>query len=148
MTSRDQDDSRQIEALFRRYIEAWNARDFNCIAHEVYRTPVPVFDTGATSTLETPEAIVNLLSGLRSELDGAGFTHSELVDVSQCNLGGGLAFASFHYRRFNSRDPDAGKEVLSSAYILRRYADGWRCVAHVVQPQVSRLRCMPGSTNT
>lgn len=143
MTSSDADDSRQIEALFRRYIKAWNARDFACIANEVYRTPVPVFDTGATSTLETPEAIVSLLSGLRGELDAAGFTHSELVEVSHCDLGGGLAFASFHYRRFNARDPQAGKEVLSSAYVLRRCAEGWRCVAHVVQPQPGRLRCTP-----
>lgn len=143
MTTPPPDDARQIEALFQRYIEAWNAKDFACIANEVYRPPVYVFETETTSTLPTPAAIVTLLSGLRAELDKAGFTHSELAHVSHCDLGGGLMFASFHYRRFNARDPAAGKEVLSSAYIARRHPDGWRLVAHVFQAQPGELRCLP-----
>lgn len=143
MRHSDPDASEQIEALFQRYINAWNTGDFACIANEVYHPPVYVYEAGATSELPTADAIVALLSGLRAELDQAGFTHSELVEVSHCDLGDGLAFASFHYRRFNSQDPDSGKEVLSSAYILRRYPEGWRLAAHVFQSRRSRLQCLP-----
>lgn len=143
MTSSNADDGAQIRALFQRYIEAWNAADFACIANEVYHPPVYVYEAAATSELPTADAIVTLLSGLRAGLDREGFTHSELVEVSHCDLGDGLAFASFHYRRFSSRDPELGKEVLSSAYILRRYPEGWRLAAHVFQSRRSTLACLP-----
>lgn len=132
-------DAAEIGALFARYIDAWNAGDCRRIATEVYQTPVYVFEPGATHALDTPEAIVGLLSGLRRDLDAAGFTHSTLEHVGTCDLGGGLMFATFHYRRHFAGPAASPEGVLASAYVVRRYPAGWRLVAHIVQSNVANL---------
>ncbi len=133
------DDRTQVAALFARYIDAWNAGDFHQIGADIYQTPVYVYETGTTSALETPEAIVGLLSGLRKELNASGFTHSTLEHVATCDLGNGLMFATFHYRRYFSSATGQSDDVLASAYILRKYAAGWRLAAHVFQSTLDSL---------
>ena len=143
MTRKSKDDQ-AVEALFARYIDAWNARDYACIANDVYRTPGYVFDAAATSILATPDEIVGLLAGLRADLDAAGFSHSLLDHVSTCDLGDGLMFATFHYRRIFRTEAGGEKDdLLASAYIVRRYPDGWHMVAHVFQAIPSEFSCAP-----
>lgn len=135
-------DPQEAAALFARYIRAWNAGDCRQIATDVYQTPVYVFEPDDTRILDTPEAIVALLSGLRKDLDAAGFTHSTVEHVGTCDLGSGLMLATFHYRRhFAGPAAATPEDVLASAYILRRYPVGWRLVAHVVQSRVAELVC-------
>lgn len=136
-----QDDAAQIRELFERYIDAWNRADLMTIGSEIYRTPVYIFESGETRIFSSAKEIADLLGALRIQLDQAGFSHSELKDVSICDLGGGLAFASFHYSRIDQAGKEMEEKVLSSAYITRRYDDGWHLVAHVMQEQPGRLSC-------
>lgn len=131
----------QIQALFEHYIVAWNQGDLMTIGSEVYRPPVYIFDAEQTQILSTAQDIVDLLTQVRSELEAAGFSHSVLRDVSVCELGGGLAFASFHYSRYDRAGNEMDASVLSSAYIVRRSSDGWHLAAHVMQAQPSTLAC-------
>ncbi len=136
-----QDAPAQIRQLFNRYIDAWNDGELMTIGSEIYRPPVQIFEAEQTRTLSSAQEIANLLAGVRAELDKAGFSHSELVDVSICELGGGLAFASFSYSRYDRAGRPIGPEALSSAYIVRQSADGWHLVAHVMQSRKATLSC-------
>lgn len=136
-----QDTPAQIQDLFERYMDAWNKGDLMTIGSEIYRPPLYIFDAEQTQTLSTAEDIAALLTQVRSELDAAGFSHSELRDVSVCELGGGLAFASFHYSRYDQEGKPMDETVLSSAYIVRRSDDGWHLAAHVMQVQPGTLSC-------
>jgi len=131
----------ELERLFERYIEAWNKGDLMTIGSQVYQPPIYIFETEHTASFATAEDIVGLLQPLRRDLDKAGFSHSELRGVSVCELGGGLAFASFHYSRYDKRGNPMGEPVQASAYIARRTTQGWRLVAHVMQAQASPLSC-------
>ena len=131
----------ELGLLFERYIEAWNKGDLMTIGNQVYQPPIYIFEAEQTASFATAEDIVGLLQPLRRELDKAGFSHSELRGVSVCELGGGLAFASFRYSRYDKQGNHMGEPVLASAYIARRTALGWRLVAHVMQAQVSLLSC-------
>jgi ketosteroid isomerase-like protein len=136
-----EDTPAQIQDLFERYMDAWNQGELMTIGSEIYRPPLYIFDAEQTQILSTAEDIAALLTQVRSELDAAGFSHSELRDVSVCELGGGLAFASFHYSRYNQDGKPMDETVLSSAYIVRRSDDGWHLAAHVMQVQPGTLSC-------
>jgi len=136
-----QDDSEKIRALFGRYLDAWNKGDLMTIGSEIYQPPLYIFEAQGTQILETAEDIAALLSEVRIELDKTGFDHSELEGVSVCELGGGLAFASFHYSRYDQAGNAMDEKALSSAYIARRSDDGWHLAAHVMQFQPSTLSC-------
>ena len=130
-----------IRQLFERYIAAWNEGDLMAIGSEVYLTPVHIYDAEQTVTMDSAQAIADLLAGIRAELDQAGFSHSELRGVSVCDLGGGLAFASFSFARYDHEGRTMDAEALSSAYIVRHTADGWRLAAHVMQSRPAALSC-------
>jgi hypothetical protein len=130
-----------LKPLFKRYIEAWNRGDLMAIGSEVYHPPIYIFEAERTATFATAEDIVALLQPLRRELDSAGFSHSELREVSVCELGGDLAFASFHYSRYDQQGKFMGEPIQASAYIARRTTQGWRLVAHVMQVQARLLSC-------
>ena len=136
-----QDTSAQIRALFEQYMEAWNQGELMTIGSEIYRPPLYIFDAKQTQILATAQDIADLLGQVRSELDAAGFSHSELREVSVCELGGGLAFASFHYIRYDRDGQPMDENVLSSAYIVRHSEDGWHLAAHVMQVQPGTLAC-------
>ena len=136
-----EDTATQIQDLFQRYMEAWNQGELMTIGSEIYRPPLYIFDAEQTQILSTAEDIAGLLSQVRSDLDAAGFSHSELRDVSVCELGGGLAFASFHYMRYDQEGKPMDETALSSAYIVRRSDDGWHLAAHVMQVQPGTLSC-------
>jgi len=139
--ARAQDSGAEIQALFERYIAVWNKGDLMAIGGEIYRPPLYIFAAEGTQVLDTAEDIAALLAGVRSELDQAGFDHSELRGVSICDLGGGLAFASFHYSRYDQAGKEMDESVLSSAYIVRQYDDGWHLAAHVMQARPASLDC-------
>jgi len=136
-----QDTSEQIENLFERYLDAWNRGDLEAIGNEIYRAPVYIFESESTQIFSTGQEIADLLGQLRIQLDSEGFSRSELRGVSNCDLGGGLAFASFHYLRFDKSGKQMDEQALSSAYIVRQSEDGWHLVAHVMQEQPSTLSC-------
>lgn len=136
-----QDSPAQIRALFERYMEAWNQGELMTIGGEIYRPPLYIFDAEQTQILATAQEIADLLTQVRSELDAAGFSHSELHEVSVCELGGGLAFASFHYIRYDRKGQPMDEAVLSSAYIVRHSEDGWHLAAHVMQILPGTLSC-------
>jgi hypothetical protein len=136
-----QDATAQIQDLFERYMNAWNKGELMTIGSEIYRPPLYIFDAEQTQILAMAQDIADLLGQVRSDLDAAGFSHSELGDVSVCDLGGGLAFASFHYRRYDQGGKPMDETVLSSAYIVRRSDDGWHLAAHVMQVQAGVLSC-------
>ncbi len=136
-----QDTQEQIGALFERYINAWNQGDLATIGSDVYRPPIYIFDAEQTQILSTPQDIVDLLALLRVDLEKAGFHHSNLIDVSICDLGGGLAFASFKYTRFDQDGKEMDAEPLASAYVVRQYEDGWYLAGHIIQSQPSTLSC-------
>ena len=131
----------EILRLFERYIDAWNRGDLVSIGGEMYRPPVYVFEASETRPLSTPQDVVDLLSPLRAGLDESGFSHSTIRDVSVCELGGGLALASLHYERFDRDGNTMDESVLASAYIVRRYHDGWHLVAHLMQDQPRKFTC-------
>jgi ketosteroid isomerase-like protein len=136
-----QDAPAEIRNLFERYMGAWNDGDLMTIGSVIYKPPLYIFDAEHTQILETAEDIAALLSQVRAGLDEAGFSHSELRGVSICDLGGGLAFASFHYSRFNKEGNEMDESALASAYIVRRYEDGWHLAAHVMQSLPGTLSC-------
>jgi hypothetical protein len=130
-----------LRELFERYTEVWNRGDLVAIGTEVYLPPIQVHEVGRTVSFDSAEAIAALLRPLRRELDAAGFSHSELRGVSVCELGGGLAFASYHYSRYDKEGNTMGEPLQASAYIARRTDSGWRLVAHIMQSRVSALSC-------
>lgn len=123
----------EVTRLFEQYIAAWNARDFHKIGGEIYQPPILVYDPNGNTQLASAEQIAGLLQGLRAELDAAGFDHSVLRDVSVRDLGDGLAFASFYYSRIDRAGAAMERDVLASAYIVRKTPTGWRLVAHITQ---------------
>lgn len=116
--------------LFNDYISAWNDRDYKKIATEIYRAPISIYDEQTTTALDADQ-LAELLRNIRVDLDASGFSHSTLEHVGACYLSDNLAFATFHYNRFNNSEDSLGGEMLCSAYIVRKIHQKWRLVAHI-----------------
>jgi hypothetical protein len=133
--------AQELKKLFEHYTEVWNRGDLMAIGTEVYLPPIQVYEAERTVSFDSAEDIAGLLRPLRRELDAAGFSHSKLRGVSVCELGGGLALASYRYSRYDNEGNSMGEPEQASAYIARRTGQGWRLVAHIMQPRVRDLSC-------
>ena len=113
-----------IDALFDRYLTAWNARDFDGVA-ACYTYPCLFVLPQASIPVADADAMVSLLTGLFAGLEENGFSHTEIGAVSATSCGDGLAVVdATDVRRL--RHDGSVLEIIDGHYIARKEADGWR----------------------
>ncbi|MEM7024645.1 MAG: nuclear transport factor 2 family protein [Pseudomonadota bacterium] len=113
----------EVDELYARYLEAWNARDFEGVAACYTEPAMFVLPTGAVSLPDRP-ALVALLKKLFAGLEADGFSHSTIGAVGARACGEGLAIADARDVR-RLRADGSTIEVIDGHYVLRKDEGSW-----------------------
>src|SRR5579862_9836661 len=108
---------RDVEAMMADYTRLWSAKDAHAIWTRLYR-----LDPGQTFHSEAD------LAAEFARLTAQGYDHSDLQSVNACLLTSKTALAVLRFNRLKADGTFLAKDV-ASAYILRRFDDGWRITA-------------------
>ena len=121
-----------IQALFDRYLTAWNARDFGAVA-ECYTAPSLFVLPNASVSVPDQRAMIALLESIFEGLEADGFSHTKIDKIMACPRGDKLAIAdAYGVRRL--RGDGSEIEVIDAHYVLRRTDAGWQFTTAVSLP--------------
>jgi len=123
-----------VEALMAEYTRLWSAKDAHAIWTKVYR-----LDPGQTFRSEAD------LSAGFARLEAQGYDHSDLLSVRGCLLTPKVALAVLRFRRLKSDGAPLVARDLASAYLLRKFEDGWRVTTLLPFSSSARLDCTSAS---
>ncbi len=125
---------KEIEALFERYLTAWNRRDFRGVS-ECFSEPAFFVTPGMNIALPERSALISMLQNMFAGFEADGFSHTELGEIVARSCAEGMAIVDV---KSISRIRTDGSlmEVIDGHYIARRTDDGWKFATAVV--------CLPG----
>ncbi len=128
------DPTKEIEELYRRYLSAWNGRDFQGVA-DCFSEPAFYALPGIDVTISDRSAFVALLEKVFAGLEADGFSHTEIGEISAQACSEQMAIVDVKSIT-RLRQDGSSIEVIDAHYVAR-YADGrWRFTAAVT--------CAPG----
>jgi len=103
-----------VEQFMWDYTKAWNRHDAAAIAQDFYRLGPTVEEQ--TASLERG------FENLRAQ----GYHHSDIFEVKGCMTGPDTAWAGMKFSRLKADGEPLPPKDRASAYLLTRFADGWR----------------------
>lgn len=127
----------EIQALFDRYLNAWNGRDFEEVA-ECYAQPSLFVLPSVSVPVADKAAMIALLKSIFAGLENDGFSHTEIDSINATVRGDTLATAdAYGVRRLRGDGTEI--EVIDAHYVLRRGEGGWQFVTAVSLPEGGRF---------
>lgn len=123
----------EAEALFNRYLRAWNAHDLPAVADCFAEPAMFVLPTGAVS-IPDRAAFVTLLQKVFAGLVAAGYSRSTIGPIKARSCADDLAIVdALDVRRL--KDDGSLLEEIDGHYVMQRTGDGWRFAVAVVCEQ-------------
>jgi uncharacterized protein (TIGR02246 family) len=123
----------EIEALYRRFLTAWNGRDFAGVAACFSEPAFYVLPT-ADVPLADRATFAALLEKVFAGLEADGFSHTEVGSITARACGEQMAIVDAKNVARLRKDGSA-IEVIDGHYVARKFADGWRFTAAVTCAQ-------------
>lgn len=121
----------EISSLVKRYIESFNAQDFDT-ALTCYRLPFTWLFGPRAITAATPEQFFELMKQSWSDLGAKGLSASQLDSTTVRLLSDNAALAGVVVTR--RRTDGSAIAKLGATYLVHRGKDGWRLVANATHP--------------
>ena len=125
---------REIEALYNRFLTAWNGRDFAGVAN-CFSEPAFYVLPAADVPLPDRATFAALLEKVFAGLEADGFSHTEVGSITARPCGADMAVVDAKDVARLRKDGSA-IEVIDGHYVARKFDDGWRFTAAVT--------CAPG----
>jgi hypothetical protein len=121
-----------IRSLMARYIDLFNAADFETAVRECYNLPFSWLVGPAIDTTSTPAEFVARMSSMRANLAEQGLKCSELLNctVRMLSPNAGLAGVEVARHYTDGRSP----EVSGGTYIAHNDGRGWRLTSFIGHP--------------
>ena len=125
---------KEIEALYERYLTAWNGRDFLGVA-ECFTEPAFFVTPNMDISLPDHSTLVAMLQKMFAGFEADGFSHSEVGEISARTCSARMTIVDV---KSISRLRKDGSliEVIDGHYVARQTGDGWKFTTAVV--------CAPG----
>jgi len=129
----DIDPKDEIEALYRRFLTAWNGRDFAGVA--VYFSE-PAFYALPAADIPLPDraTFADLLEKLFAGLEADDFSHTEVGSISARACGEQIVIVDAR-NVARLRKNGSAIEVVDGHYVAQRFEDGWRFITAVTCTQ-------------
>lgn len=135
------DDASDAGAKVQEYFAAFNARDVQKVAHEIYSTPVHIGGGDGHRVLATPEAAVENLENLYQVIVGRGWRESKISNLSICVASDSLALVDTQYSRLNQDGEPIPPLLRTNLYVLQKIDGAWRIVAFYGHDDDKRPAC-------
>jgi hypothetical protein len=129
-SARADERARDVEGLMADYTRLWSAKDAHAIWDRIYR-----LDSGQGFKSEAD------LAAEFARLTAEGYDHSDLQSVHACLLTPKAALAVLRFSRLKADGTALPPKDRASAYLLRRFDDGWRITAMLPFRASTRLDC-------
>lgn len=120
----------EAEALFDRYLKAWNAHDLPAIAACFAEPAMFILPAGPVTVADRP-ALVVLLKKVFADLSAAGYSRSTVGPIKARRCGDGIAIVDALDVRRLKQDGSILEEI-DGHYVMQRTAEGWRFAVGVV----------------
>ena len=130
IAARADERGRDVETLMAEYTRLWSAKDAHAIWDHIYR-----LDAGQSFKSEAD------LAAEFARLTAQGYDHSDLQSVHACLLTPKAALAVLRFSRLKADGTVLPPKDRGSAYLLRRFDDGWRVTALLPFSASTRLDC-------
>ncbi len=138
------DDAADAGAKVHEYFAAFNAREVEKVANEIYSTPVHIGGGDGHRVLATPESAAENLANLYEVIVERGWKESKISSLSICVASDTLALVDTQYSRLN-QDGDPIPPVLrTNLYVLQKIDGAWRIVAFYGHDDDKRPACGQG----
>jgi ketosteroid isomerase-like protein len=122
--------AKDVETLMADYTRLWSAKDAHAIWDHIYR-----LDPGQGFKSEAD------LAAEFVRLKAQGYDHSDLQSVQACLFSPKVALAVLRFSRLKADGAPLPPRDRASAYLLRRFDDGWRVTALLPFNVSTRLDC-------
>lgn len=123
--------AQEIDGLVHRYIERFNAGDFDG-ASECYRLPFTWLFGSNAVTVSTPEEFLAMMETTKAALVKKGLSHSELLETTVHQLDEHIALVGTKVVRVRTDGTRGG--VLAGTYLVHNDDSGWRFVTQFSHP--------------
>lgn len=118
------DPKEEVETLYRRFLSAWNSRDFEGVAR-CFSEPAFYVLPGVDVPVPNRASFVDLLEKVFANLEADGFSHTEVGKISAQACGEHLAIVDAKAVA-RLRHDGSSIEVIDGHYIARKFDDAWR----------------------
>lgn len=135
------DDATDASAALHGYFDAFNQKDVQKIANEVYSTPVHIGGGAGHRVLTTADAAIDNLSGLYKQIEAQGWVESRISDLEVCVASATLALVDTQYSRLDENGGAIPPAVRTTLYVLQKIGGHWRIVAFYGHDDDKRPTC-------
>jgi len=135
------DDAADAGAKLREYFAAFNAREIDRIASEIYSTPVHIGGGEGHRVLADPAAAEANLAGLYDQIDAQGWHESRIHDLVVCVASPTLALVDTRYSRIDDNGDPIPPAIRTVLYVLQKIDGAWRIVAFYSHNEERRPGC-------
>ena len=123
------DDAADAGAKVHEYFEAFNARDIQKIATEIYSTPLHIGGGTGHRVLATPDAAMANLADLYVAIEAQGWRESVIENLRICMASDSLALVDTRYSRVDTNGEPIPPAIRTNLYVLQMLDGSWRIVA-------------------
>jgi len=135
------DDAADAGAKLREYFAAFNAREIDRIASEIYSTPVHIGGGDGHRVLVDPAAAEANLSELYAQIEAQGWQESRIHDLAVCVTSATLALVDTRYSRIDCNGDPIAPAIRTVLYVLQKIDGDWRIVAFYSHDEERRPGC-------
>lgn len=135
------DDAADAGAALHNYFDAFNRKDVQKVAHEVYSTPVHIGGGEGHRVLANPEAAVDNLTNLFEQIEEQGWVESRISDLEVCVASATLALVDTQYSRLDKDGGAIPPAVRTTLYVLQKLEGDWKIVAFYGHDDDKRPSC-------
>lgn len=126
----------QVEALVRRYIDAFNAGDFEA-ALACYRLPFTWFFGAKAVTVSSRDEFLSMMAKTKQALVREGLARSELTSTTVRTIGPHIALAGLIVTRVHAGGGEM--ERMAATYLVHNDGESWRLAANFMHPEAAMI---------
>ena len=120
---------KEIEDVFKRYVQYWSDSNYDKITEEVYTSPMAVYLQDSTIILNSKAEVKNYLISTFDELERNNYGFSIRNKWNYFRKEKNIAYIEMHYTRFLKDSSVMQPKDRYSAYILTREEDKFKISA-------------------
>ena len=120
---------KEIEDVFKRYVQYWSDSNYDKITEEVYASPMAVYLQDSTIILDSKAEVKNYLISTFDELERNNYGFSKRNKWNYFRKEKNIAYIEMHYTRFLKDSSIMQPKDRYSAYILTKEGDKFKISA-------------------
>ena len=129
---------KEIEDVFKRYVQYWSDSNYDKITEEVYASPMAVYLQDSTIILNSKAEVKNYLISTFDELERNNYGFSIRNKWNYFRKEKNIAYVEMHYTRFLKDSSVMRPKDRYSAYILTKEEDKFKISALIPFTPIAR----------